>query len=107
MTNDHLIQTDASGAWGCEAFWQGHWLQWCWPLEWVTHNIMVMELVPIDLRCAIWGRKLAGSKVLYNSSVVAAVNRHYTKEQTAMHLLKKHAFGFLLPILILISSVST
>jgi len=76
---DHLIQTDASGAWGCGAFWQGRWLQWCWSLEWVTHNIMVMELVPIVLSCAIWGRKLAGNKVLFecdNSSVVAAVNKH-------------------------------
>jgi len=88
---DHLIQADASGAWGCGAFWQGHWLQWCWPLEWVTHNFMVKGLVPIVLSCAIWGRKLAGSKVFFecdNSSVVAADNRHYAKEQTAMHFLR-------------------
>ena len=88
-TPNHFIQTDASGAWSCGVFWLGQWLQWCWPAEWVIHNIMVKELVPIVLSLAIWGRKLAGSKVLFecdNSSVVAAVNRHYSKEQTAMHL---------------------
>ena len=88
---DHLIQTDASGAWGCGSFWNGQWLQWCWPPEWTQHNIMVKELVPIVLSCGVWGRQLAGSQVLFecdNSSVVEAVNNHYTKEQTAMHLLR-------------------
>ena len=48
------------------------------------------ELVPIVLSCGVWGRQLSGSQVLFecdNSSVVDAVNNHYTKEQTAMHLL--------------------
>ena len=52
---------------------------------------MVKELVPIVLSCAVWGRKLAGSRVLIecdNSSVVAAVNNHYTRDQIAMHLLR-------------------
>ena len=51
---------------------------------------MVKELVPIVLSCAVWGRKLSGSRVLIecdNSSVVAAVNNHYTRDQIAMHLL--------------------
>ena len=52
---------------------------------------MVKELVPIVLSCGVWGRQLAESQVLFecdNSSVVDAVNNHYTKEQTAMHLLR-------------------
>ena len=52
---------------------------------------MVKELVPIVLSCAVWGRQLAGSPVLIecdNSRVVAAVNKHYTREQKAMHLLQ-------------------
>ena len=47
------------------------------------YNIMVKELVLIVLSCAVWGRQLAGSPVLIecdNSSVVAAVNKHYTRE---------------------------
>ena len=29
--HDQLMQTDASGAWGCGSFWNGQWIQWCWP----------------------------------------------------------------------------
>ena len=87
----HIIQTDASGSWGCGAFWEGQWLQWGWPPEWTQYNIMIKELVPIVLSCAIWGKRLVGQRVLFecdNSSVVAAVNKQYTKEKTAMHLLR-------------------
>ena len=46
-----------------------------------------------ELRCM--GRRLARSRVLIecdNSSVVAAVNKHYTKEKVAMHLLRSLIF---------------
>ena len=89
--HNHLIQTDASGAWGCGAFWNGQWFQWRWPPEWAQHHIMVKELVPIVLSCTVWGRELAGNRVLVecdNSSVVIAVNKHYARDQTAMHLLR-------------------
>jgi len=42
----HIVQTDASGSWGCGAFWEDQWLQWHWPPEWAQHNIMIKELVP-------------------------------------------------------------
>ena len=89
--HDQLMQTDASGAWGCGSFWNGQWIQWCWPPEWAQHHIMIKELVPIVLSCAVWGRKLAGNRVLVecdNSSVVIVVNKHYTRDQMAMHLLR-------------------
>ena len=88
-TPEHCIQTDASGSWGCGAFLDNHWLQWCWPQKWAHHNFMVKELIPIILSCMVWGRQLAGRRVLIkcdNSSVVAAVSKQYTKEQVAMHL---------------------
>ena len=94
-TPQYQVQTDASGSWGCGAFWDGQWLQWCWPPEWTHYSIMVKELVPIVLSCAVWGRRLARSRVLIecdNSSVVAAVNKHYTKEKVAMHLLRSLIF---------------
>ena len=53
---------------------------------------MVKELVLIVLSCAVWGRQLARSRVLIecdNSSVVAAVNKHYTKEKVSMHFVMK------------------
>ena len=51
---------------------------------------MVKELIPIVLSCAVWGKQLAGGRVLIefdNSSIVAAVNKHYAREQKVMHLL--------------------
>ena len=52
---------------------------------------MAKELVPIVLSCAVWGKQVAGGRVLIecdNSSVVAAVNKHYAREQKVMHLLR-------------------
>jgi len=90
-TPDHQIQTDASGAWGCGSFWEGQWFQWAWPPQWTHLNIMVKELTPIVLSCAVWGNQLSGKQVLFecdNSSVVMAVNQHYTREPEAMRLLR-------------------
>ena len=87
-TPNHLIQTDASGGWGYASFWNG---QWAWPQERAPLNIMVKELIPFVLSCAVWGRQLSGCRVLVecdNSSVVSAVNKHYTREQKAMHHLR-------------------
>ena len=47
-----VIQSDASGSWGCAAFFSGKWLQWQWPSEWAPVAIMAKELVPIVLSCA-------------------------------------------------------
>ena len=80
---NYSIQTDASGVWGCASYWNGQWFQWAWPPEWTYLNIMVKELAPIVLSCAVWGRYLSGRRILFecdNSSVVSAVNKHYTRE---------------------------
>ena len=50
---DHSIQIDASGTWGCGAFFEGRWLQFTWPPVWIPCNIMTKELVPIILSCAV------------------------------------------------------
>ena len=44
-------QTDASGTWGCGAFFNNKWFQWEWPEEWQPENIMAKEMVPIILSC--------------------------------------------------------
>ena len=87
----YSIQTDASGAWGCGAYFQGHWLQWKWPAQWVPVNIMAKELAPIVLSCCVWGPQLAKHSVLFecdNSSVVAALANGTAKDNVAMHLLR-------------------
>ena len=84
------IQTDASGTWGCGAFFEGKWRQWQWPEEWLPIPIMAKEMVPIVLSCAVWGRQLAHKTVLFqcdNTGVVAAVKKGTAKEELVMHLL--------------------
>ena len=85
------IQTDASGTWGCGAFFEGSWLQWQWSEEWRPIPIMAKEMVPIVLSCAVWGRQLARKTVLFqcdNTGVVAAVKKGTAKEEVVMHLLR-------------------
>ena len=64
-SEDVVIQTDASGSWGCAAFCENKWLQWQWPSDWVPVPIMAKELVPIVLSCAVWGPVLKRKFVLF------------------------------------------
>ena len=87
----YTIQTDASGTWGCGAYFQGRWLQWQWPQEWLPSTIMAKELVPIVLSCAVWGPLLNRKTVLFqcdNTGVVAAVQKGSAKEATVSYLLR-------------------
>ena len=91
VTPHDVVQTDASGSWGCAAHFNGSWFQWQWPPEWASIAIMVKELVPIVLSCAVWGWRLARRTVLFqcaNTGVVAAVNKGTSKETSVMHLLR-------------------
>ena len=88
---DIVIQSDASGCWGCAAFCNGKWLQWKWPQEWAQIAIMPNELVPIVLSCAVWGPSLSRKRVLFqcdNAGVVAAIRKGSAKEALVMHLLR-------------------
>ena len=86
-----VIQTDASGSWGCGAFFNNKWFQWKWPQEWQPVNIMAKEMAPILLSCGVWGPLLARSRFKFecdNSSVVAAIQKGSAKDHTAMHILR-------------------
>jgi len=88
---DVLIQTDASGSWGCGAVFSHNWLQLQWPREWIDEAIMAKELVPIVLAIAVWGHQLARREVLVKSdnlNVVTAVNKGSCREAVVMHLLR-------------------
>ena len=88
---DMILQTDASGSWGCAAVFETKWFQWQWSEDWSPVVIMVKELVPIMLACAVWGPQMARKTVLFqcdNMGVVAAVQKGTCKEQHAMHLLR-------------------
>ena len=79
-----VVQTDASGNWG-------KWLQWKWPDDWSTITIMVKELVPIVLSCAVWGPLLVRKRVLFlcdNIAVVNSIQKGSSKEPQVMQLLR-------------------
>ena len=85
------LHTDASGTWGCGALLYPQWFQLQWPEAWSSVAIMIKELVPIVLACAVWGPRLARKTVLVqcdNTGVVAAVQKGVSKDQSAMHLLR-------------------
>ena len=47
--------TDASGAWGCGAYWggRGRWIQAQWNAEWQPKNITLKEMIPVVLATAM------------------------------------------------------
>ena len=92
---DVVIVTDASGSWGCGAFWDREWIQWRWPPEWLPLNIMAKELAPIVMACAVWGPRLSKMNVLFhcdNASVVVSINKGSARQDVVMHLLRSMWF---------------
>ena len=54
------IELDASGSWGSGAIWGHHWFQIKWPDSWREINI---ELLPILVASAVWGREWSGLSI--------------------------------------------
>jgi len=84
--SDLLIQTNASGAWGCGAVFYHRWLQLQWSREWMGEAIMAKELVPIVLAIVIWGHQLA-RRGLGKKRIVTAINKISCREAVVIHLL--------------------
>ena len=104
---DHQIWTDASSMWGCGAWFGNQWFQFPWPPEWKPIHIMAKELVPIVLRCAVWGSVISRKRVEFwcdNCSFVEAITKCSSKDNTVMHLLRCLWF-FLQPFSISMSSM--
>ena len=78
------IWSDASGSWGCGAFWGAEWFQvpWCeWP-DFGEASIAAKELLPIIVAVAVWGPVWRGQCVVChcdNQSVVDVVRGGYGK----------------------------
>ena len=88
------IWSDASGGWGCGAWWGRRWFQVKWS-EWPVFSgasIAAKELLPIVVASAIWGAHWGrGSAVVChcdNESVVAAVRGGYCRDPTLAHMLR-------------------
>jgi len=96
---EYHIWTDASGSFGCGAVApsQEEWLQWKWSncirfgTESTEESIPWMELFPIVLATAVWGRCWEEFKVIVHydkMGTFAVVNSGYSKAVLVMHLLR-------------------
>ena len=88
---EHHAMTDASGSFGCGAWWGHRWLQYQWPAGMETWSIAVKELIPVVMAIVVWGHHCQGTSVLINSdneAVANVLNTGYAKDQQLMHLLR-------------------
>ena len=88
-----VLTSDASGSWGCGAYWGSKWFQLPWSDTEcsVEVNIATKELIPIVIAAAIWGRAWTGLVVCCrcdNEAVVAVINKRTSKDAELMHLLR-------------------
>ena len=100
---EHHIWTDESGSFSCGAVAPSQeWLQWRWSnctpdgAESVEESILWMELFPIVLATAVWGRRWEELNVIIhcdNMGTVAVVNSGYSKAAPVMHLLRRLFFA--------------
>ena len=50
---DITLTSDASGSWGCGAYWNTHWFQYQWSEHTFSYGITTKELLPIVLAAGI------------------------------------------------------
>ena len=83
----HIVfSSDASGSWGCGAVWQREWLQCPWDGVWLETT---MEVLPIVLAVALWGKRWEHMHVLVecdNMAVVQVINNLKCRDPTMLHL---------------------
>ena len=92
---DLEFYTDASGTWGCGAYYHPHWLKIYWPESWRDYPITIKELLPIVLAVAIWGQQWSGKHIRCRCDNMAVVNILYSrtsKDSAIMHLVRSLHF---------------
>ena len=88
-----VLTSDASGSWGCGAYWSTKWFQFAWASSGCSPdtNIATKELIPVVMAVAMWGRFWTGQVVscrCYNEAVVSVINSRSSKDPSLMHLLR-------------------
>lgn len=99
-----LVQSDASGCWGCGAKCERAWLQWQWSKDWVQLPIALKEMLPVTLAALTWGQHWQGRQVCFesdNTTVVSALRSYSCRQPGIMGLLRvlhfaaaEHRFTF-------------
>ncbi len=85
------LTSDASGSWGCGAFWNTNWFQYQWCPITDKWAITEQELLPIVIASAIWGPQWANKSVSClcdNEAVVFIINSGTSRDPTVMSLLR-------------------
>ena len=87
------LTSDASGSWGCGAYWGSHWFQLAWSNTAcrADSNIATKELIPIVIAAAVWGQHWTGQVVCcrcVNTAVVSALNNRTSRDNELIHLLR-------------------
>lgn len=92
---DIILTSDASGSWGCGAFWGDQWFQLQWPTAVSEYHITYKELFPVVVAVAIWGQLWADKVLLCycdNEAVVSILETGTCKDPHVMTLLRSLFF---------------
>ncbi len=85
------VASDASGSWGCAAYWHPFWFQIRWSPRSDHLPIAVKELLPILVAAATWGSQWAGLSIQCycdNQAVVDVIRSRSSPHKHMMHLLR-------------------
>ena len=85
------VVSDASGTWGCGAYWDGKWFHFQWPSILQSLNIAIKELITVVVAAASFGNQWQGKLIQFavdNMPVVHVLNSIYSKDPHLMHLIR-------------------
>ena len=91
--SDIQMFTDASGSIGFGGYFQGAWFQGRWPqhVSDLSPSITWREFFPIVVAVSVWGRLLAGKRVIFrsdNKGVVSIINKQSSHCPRIMRLVR-------------------
>ena len=86
-----VLRSDASGAWGCGAFFGRFWFQWQWDEVWMARSIAPKEALAVVIAAALWGdlgRNEAVRVESDNATVVCAIATGSCRDVAVMQLVR-------------------
>lgn len=88
-SHEQCVVSDASGHWGCDAWYSQSWFQYRWGDLEQDLDISVKELTPIIIAAVTWGKAWRGQRIscyCNNQAVVSVLSSRSKKH--LMHLLR-------------------
>ena len=85
-----MVVSDASGSWGCGAYYTSFWFSMKWPAQAQEFSNAIKELFPVVIAAAIYGKYWSGQLVQFsvdNAAVVHVLQASYSRESHLMHLI--------------------